>query len=202
MNNISQETKFYLELPTDEYGNTAMKRAVVEATSRLQDERERLIPVAPAYHANGWPTGWYRDSYGGWVETQGPARELTYAEWKTLVDDIPQEVKDQTAHGMVVLKDGTKTPRVAVNVILISLTGLREQNPIALYELVMLCRNQGHRLFGNTGQDLVDLGLIEEAPSSDAMQDSYTVHDVTRSIILSATEGEGLDLKLVNPIAE
>lgn len=194
--------KFYIELPADEYGNTAMKRAVVEATSRIQHGREMLVPVAPTHHANGWPTGWHRGSYGGWVETEGPARELTYDEWKALIDSIPQEVKDQAAQGMVVLKDGTTVPRLAVNVILISLIDLREKNPIALYELVEFCRDQGHRLFGTTGQDLVDLGLIEEAYSADGMYYYHTIHEITRSIVLSAIDGNVQNLNLVNPIAE
>lgn len=72
---------------------------------------------------------------------------------------------------------------------MLSLQSLIEDEPIAFYELVMLCRNPSHEPFGNTGQKLVDRMLVE--------QDGQP-HSSIRNIVLSATVGEGLDMKLVN----
>ena len=89
------ETNFYVELPSDEYGNVLMMRAVVEAFIVIENGREILIPIAPKYHAEGWLSGWYRDSFGGWAETKGPARKLSYQEHKDLVENIAQSKEDQ-----------------------------------------------------------------------------------------------------------
>lgn len=63
------------------------------------------------------------------------------------------------------------------------------------YELVQLCRDRNHKLFGNTGEQLHNWGLIERHG------DSFQVHDATRDIVLSASEGDGLEMTLGNPIA-
>jgi hypothetical protein len=75
---LNMDTKFYVELPVDKYGNTAHRKAVVEAYF----EDGRLIPVAPHYHATGWPNG--LSDFGGWKEVEGPARMLEQEEWKRL----------------------------------------------------------------------------------------------------------------------
>jgi len=75
---------------------------------------------------------------------------------------------------------------------MLSLTNLMRENPIAFYELVMKCRNPEHELFGNTGEVLSPLNLI---------QPNGHVHDGIRNIVLSATEGEELDMTLGSPVS-
>jgi hypothetical protein len=72
-------------------------------------------------------------------------------------------------------------------VTLMSLEMLMEENPIAFYELVQLCRDKNHSLFGNTYDKLLGLSLI---------QGNGQPHQSTREIVLAHTEGEGLDLTL------
>jgi len=93
---------------------------------------------------------------------------------------------------MIKLRTGKEVPEPNVKVVMISLNGLMTSNPIALYELVMLCRDKKHQLFGNTGEVLKSYALIE--PSGQP-------HDVIRDVVLAATEGEGLELRLVSPVA-
>jgi hypothetical protein len=78
-------TRFFIEPPQDEDGNTYLKLSVIEA--RLEPyndgfrDRERVHIIAPAELVS-W-SGTPRDIYG-WVETEGPARMLTRDEWERL----------------------------------------------------------------------------------------------------------------------
>jgi len=72
-----------------------------------------------------------------------------------------------------------------------SLKALMASDPIAFFELSELCKDRSHKLFGNTGEKLSKLGLIQNG----------TVHGSIRNIVLSAVEGEMLDMQLVSPIA-
>jgi len=56
----------------------------------------------------------------------------------------------------------------------------------------MKCRDETHKLFGNTGEVLKKLGLV---------QDDDGVHTSIRNVVLSAVEGEGLGLILDSPVA-
>lgn len=96
---------------------------------------------------------------------------------------------DQT----VILRTGEETLTPLVTAAMSSLKSLMERQPIALYELVMLARDPQHKLFGNSGSILRQLNLIEA---------DGRIHDSMRTIILAATEGDGLDLKLVSPLGE
>ena len=91
----------------------------------------------------------------------------------------------------VVLKNGAEEAQPVVTVAMMSLNRLIQDNPIAFYEMVQVCRDPNHQPFGNTALILKDLSLMEE---------SGQVHDSLRNIVLSATEGDGLDLTLVSPI--
>lgn len=91
------------------------------------------------------------------------------------------------------LKNGTEEGRIVVTATMMSLRGLLEDvetgGPIAFYELVMLARDRNHKLFGNTERTLRDRAL-------------FPLHGSIRNIILSAVEGDGLDMTLGSPIAE
>ena len=44
------------------------------------------------------------------------------------------------------LKNGVKEPEVAITATMVSLRSLFDSDPIAIYELTMLCRNRNHTL--------------------------------------------------------
>ncbi len=93
----------------------------------------------------------------------------------------------------VVLKSGEELFAPIVSVIYLTLQELLKKQPIAFIELVSLARNPKHELFADTGDILKDLKLIES--------DMSIPKDV-RLVILAASEGEGLGLRLVSPVKE
>ena len=93
---------------------------------------------------------------------------------------------------LVVLRDGSVVPRMVIGPLMRSLRELVMDDWSTFYELVLLSRNPQHCLFGSCGGRLVELHLLE--------QDGQP-HDIIRKIVLAATEGEELDLHLVDPIA-
>lgn len=90
------------------------------------------------------------------------------------------------------LRNGSKVAAFLVTVTMVSLNRLLETNPIAFYELIMKCTDSNHQLFGKNGDDLKTLGLVDR---------DGNVHQAIRNIVLSATVCEGLELKLISPIA-
>jgi len=91
----------------------------------------------------------------------------------------------------VILKNGAEEVKSFVLVTMLSLQRLMREKPIALYELVQLCMNNKHDLFGNAGEILEELGLVKNG----------VVHDSIRNIVLSAVEGDGCNMRLTNPLA-
>lgn len=91
------------------------------------------------------------------------------------------------------LKNGTEEAAPLVKVTMMSAEHLVESNPIAFVELVALCRDRDHELFGNTAVELQRLALVGPDGS---------VHDSIRNVVLSAAEGEGLEMRFVSPLAE
>ena len=91
----------------------------------------------------------------------------------------------------VTLKNGTEEAKPLVAVMMLTLEHLFEEDPIAAYELVMLCRNKDHVLFGNTGATLKDLSLVE--------RDGRVCQSI-RNVVLSAVVGDGLDMILQSPV--
>jgi hypothetical protein len=66
--------------------------------------------------------------------------------------------------------------------------------PVAVYELHQICTGKQEKVFSPPLQKiLVDRGL---------MQSDGSVHSMTKDIVLSCLDGEGLDLHMVNPLAE
>jgi hypothetical protein len=93
----------------------------------------------------------------------------------------------------VILKDGSEMMTSMVTVSMMSLRSLLDQDPIAFYELVMICRNPEHRLFGKTDTVLRSLALLES---------DNRPHDMLRRIVINAVEGDDMEMKLVSPVAE
>ena len=56
----------------------------------------------------------------------------------------------------------------------------------------MKCRDKDHQFFGNAGTELMHLKLVEG--------DGDRIHSCIRNIVLSASTGEMLDMRLINPI--
>lgn len=92
----------------------------------------------------------------------------------------------------VTLKTGVELPEAIVATGMLSLEHLIHSNPIAFFELVAVCRDLNHQIFGNAGDVLSGLALLEL---------DGRPHDAIRDIVLAATEGEGLGLRLGSPLA-
>lgn len=89
------------------------------------------------------------------------------------------------------LKNGTEEVESLVVVTMLSLEHLMDERPLALYDLVMMCRDSSYEPFGDNGDHLKDLRLIDQDGS---------VHSSVRNIILSATDGNGMDMVLQSPV--
>lgn len=93
---------------------------------------------------------------------------------------------------IVRLKNGAEEPAILVMSTRHSLERIFETEPIAFFELVSLCRDRSHELFGNTGEKLAAFGLVDS---------NGRVHDSVRSIVLASVEGDDWEMQLVSPLA-
>lgn len=91
----------------------------------------------------------------------------------------------------VMLKNGSEEAIVMVSTVNASISTLMQEKPMVFYELVMKCRDANHQFFGQAGQDLIDLALA---------QTDGSIHGSVKNIVLSGTEGDGLDMTWGNPI--
>lgn len=89
----------------------------------------------------------------------------------------------------VKLRNGAEEVKPAVQAVMMS---LRSLDPIAQYELVMKARDRDHELFGHSGEKLKALKLIEP---------NGRMHDTVRNVVLSAAEGDGLNMTIGSPVA-
>ena len=91
---------------------------------------------------------------------------------------------------VVTLKNGAEEAESLVLLTTMSLRTLMREYPIAFYELVQLCKDHNHRLLDNAGEILDRLGFVQNG----------IVHDSFRNIVLSAVEGDKLDMRLTSLI--
>ncbi len=91
----------------------------------------------------------------------------------------------------VKLKNGSEEAEVIVKATIISLRSLFQNTFIALFELTEKCKNENHVIFGNNADIIKGYGLC---------QSDESVHDSIKNVVLSAIEGEGLEMKLVSPV--
>lgn len=91
---------------------------------------------------------------------------------------------------MIKLKNGSEAPEPAVITTMISLESLMDKNPIAFYEFVQKCRDPNHEMWGNTKEAVAKLALIN----------NNSVHDITKNVVLSAVQGEDLEMALSSPV--
>ena len=101
----------------------------------------------------------------------------------------------------VTLKNGAEEAKPLVVVTMMTLNRLMDEGKaMVVYELVELCKNPAHRPFGVTGDDMVKLSLASK--NQRPATNPWHVHNSIRNIVLSAIEGEGMDLCLGNPVAK
>lgn len=88
------------------------------------------------------------------------------------------------------LKNGEELPTPLVTATMMNLQSLLDNDPIGFYELVTLCRNPRHKLWGRNNERLIERGLLEPTGAP---------HDALRSIVLSAVTGDDEDMTLGSP---
>jgi hypothetical protein len=92
------------------------------------------------------------------------------------------------------LRNGDEVARPLVLTTMITLQALYADplEVITLYELNEVATRPGHRPFGNTGDKLHALGLLESPGGG--------MHDAVRSIVLSALHFDGDSYGLTSPV--
>jgi hypothetical protein len=98
--------------------------------------------------------------------------------------------------GTVRLRTGKEVPEAALITVRISTGILLEKHPIAIYELVMACRDSSHVPFRQTGPAIAEVGLAEVRSDG-----TLRIHDITRDIVLASVDGDGAGLAMVPPVA-
>jgi hypothetical protein len=144
------------------------------------------------------------EGQGNEIDTWGYNRDNGENAAEQVVDALLKSgsVADAAATGpahadpeIVELKNGATYPAALA---LIGITRVRSlarsselQDLLALYELTMKCRNPSHKFFGNLGERLKSLGLVEQDGS---------IQDYISDIVLSAISGNEMELRYSNPI--
>ena len=92
----------------------------------------------------------------------------------------------------VTLKNGATEAMPLVTTIMMVLEDLLSNDPMAFYDLVMICRDPNYQPFGNARERLEARGLL--APRA------KQPHRSIKNIILSAVTGDDLGMALEDPI--
>lgn len=95
----------------------------------------------------------------------------------------------------IMLKSGVEEAESLVTVVMMSLRGLQEEGlpgMLTLYDFAEKCKNPAYKLEGDAEQKLKGLGLVQQ---------DGKIHQSIKNIVRSASEGEGLEFRLVNPLA-
>ena len=98
--------------------------------------------------------------------------------------------------GTMKLKNGADEVPQLVAVVMHTLRSLMVSAPLQVYDLAMFCRDPTYEFFGDNGSKLVSLGLLNARPDG-----KFAVHESIYNVVTSAVDGEGLDMRLVNPVA-
>jgi hypothetical protein len=106
---------------------------------------------------------------------------------------------DTKSTDVVMLKNGAEVPRSLVAATMLALESLLRDNPMAFYELVELCRDATHQIWGDLDKELASRGLITLRQLSTGKTVAL-VHETIRNIIVSAVEGEGCEMALGVPV--
>lgn len=96
----------------------------------------------------------------------------------------------------VTLRNGVSEAKALVVTTMMALERLLDSGQgIRFYELVMLCRDPDHNIFGNSGEKLAELGLVDVVPGH-----APKVPDSIRNIVLSAVHGVDASMALQSPL--
>lgn len=96
---------------------------------------------------------------------------------------------------MVLLKNGGEAPMSAVTTTMVSLEEMMTGSVptmLAVYDLAEHCKT-GAEVTGRSRELLISYGFMSQ---------EGTVHDVTKDVILSAAQGEGMGFTLINPLVK
>ncbi len=96
---------------------------------------------------------------------------------------------------MSTLRDGSQVLKVTVDAVMSNLMGAREDNMIAVVDLVERCRDDSFSFFANP---FCDSRLILR--KYELINERGEVHDEVKKVVLNAVQGEDLSLKLVSPL--
>ena len=95
----------------------------------------------------------------------------------------------------VLLRTGIEEAKPLVNVVMMSLKGISQKEGLpgvlAVYDLAQKCKNPQYAFFGKAEELLKKYALVQE---------DGKIHSSIRNIVNAASEGEGLEHRLVNPI--
>ena len=95
---------------------------------------------------------------------------------------------------IVRLKNGSEEPYPIVAVITMSLGDMLDQGlpgVLSAYDLVERCKNSKYQMSEDTEKDLIKQSLLQRDGQP---------HSSIRNIVLSSIQGEGLEMKFVDPI--
>jgi len=98
----------------------------------------------------------------------------------------------------VLLKNEETVEEAVVHGTMAKLRDLEGTNPIALYELVMKCRDEKHKLHD---REVVETLIGEKLANPGGSADDIIILDSIRGIVLSAVEGDGLKMTIGSPLA-
>jgi hypothetical protein len=93
---------------------------------------------------------------------------------------------------IVELRNGKSAPEPAVKTTMINLQLVAGRDWLAFYELVSVCRDPDHSIFGDCGATLERLALLDAGGRP---------HEIVRDVVLSAVTGEDFGLRIGSPIA-
>ena len=93
----------------------------------------------------------------------------------------------------VVLKNGAEEILPLTEVISLVVNELLDDGDLAVYDLVMMCRDPNYNPFPSCLERLKARSLVEP---------DGRVHQSIRNVVLSMAEGDGLEMKFSNPVKE
>jgi hypothetical protein len=98
---------------------------------------------------------------------------------------------------MIKLKNGFEASPSAVASTMMNLNDLHDSTTgfLAVYDLAQLCKKPDYDI-SYSKEALLELALVEQHPGN-----KYTVPDIVKNVVLSAVEGEKLDMTLSSPVA-
>jgi len=85
------------------------------------------------------------------------------------------------------LPNGIEEAKPLYMVTMVVLKNLAKEQPTAFYDLVMMCRDKDYKAWGNNGDILKDLRLLEA---------NGRPHDSIENIVNAVVKGDGLEMSI------